>query len=204
MIDHDPVLTELTAVDQATLIRLHDRLEQRAEQSDLLDVAVRTIDSPVGPLLLAATSRGLVRIAYDREGLDAVLQRLASMISPRVLAAPRRLESAARQLDEYFSGRRRVFEFPLDLRLASGFRSMVLGYLTGIPYGRTQSYAEVAAGSGHPGAVRAVGSACAANPLPLVIPCHRVVRSDGSLGGYLGGLEIKKALLELESATDPQ
>ena len=145
MIDHDLVLTELTAVDQATLIRLHDRLEQRAEQSDLLDVAVRTIDSPVGPLLLAATSRGLVRIAYDREGMDAVLQRLANMISPRVLAAPRRLENAARQLDEYFSGRRRVFEFPLDLRLASGFRSMVLGYLTGIPYGRTQSYAEVAA-----------------------------------------------------------
>jgi methylated-DNA-[protein]-cysteine S-methyltransferase len=204
MIDHDPVLTELTAVDQATLIRLHDRLEQRAEQSDLLDVAVRTIDSPVGPLLLAATPRGLVRIAYDREGMDAVLQWLASMISPRVLAAPRRLESAARQLDEYFSGRRRVFEVPLDLRLASGFRSTVLGYLTGIPYGRTQSYAEVAAGAGHSGAVRAVGSACAANPLPLVIPCHRVVRSDGSLGGYLGGLEIKKALLELEAATDLQ
>jgi methylated-DNA-[protein]-cysteine S-methyltransferase len=204
MIDNDPVLTELVAVDQATLIRLHDRLEQRAEQSDLLDVAVRTIDSPVGPLLLAATPRGLVRIAYDREGMDTVLQRLASMISPRVLAAPRRLENAARQLDEYFSGRRRVFEVPLDLRLASGFRSTVLGYLSGIPYGRTQSYAEVAMGTGHSGAVRAVGSACAANPLPLVIPCHRVVRSDGSLGGYLGGLKIKKALLELEAATSPQ
>src|SRR5215211_7361565 len=135
MIDHDPVLTELTAVEQAILMRLHDRLEQRAEQSDLLDVAVRTIDSPVGPLLLAATPRGLVRIAFDREGMDAVLQRLASMISPRILAAPRRLEIAARQLDEYFSGRRRVFEVPLDLRLASGFRSTVLGYLSGIRTG---------------------------------------------------------------------
>jgi methylated-DNA-[protein]-cysteine S-methyltransferase len=204
MIDHDPVLTELTAVDQAILMRLHDRLEQRAEESGLLDVAVRTIDSPVGPLLLAATPRGLVRIAFDREGMDAVLQRLASMISPRILAVPRRLEIAARQLDEYFSGRRRVFEVPLDLRLASGFRSTVLGYLSGIPYGRTRNYAEVAMGTGHPGAVRAVGSACAANPLPLVIPCHRVVRSDGSLGGYLGGLEIKRALLALEADAGPQ
>jgi methylated-DNA-[protein]-cysteine S-methyltransferase len=200
MSDKDPVLAELSEVDQATLTRLHHRLEQHAEQSDLLDVAFRIIDSPVGPLLLAATPRGLVRVAYDTEGTDSVLQTLASTISPRVLAAPKRLEDAARQLDEYFAGRRRVFDMPLDLRLAGGYRRTVLDHLTYIPYGGTQTYAAIAAGTGHPRAVRAVGSACATNPLPLVVPCHRVLRSDGSLGGYLGGLEIKRALLELEAA----
>ena len=204
MIDHGPVLDELTEVDEASLPRLHHRLEVRAEQSGLLDVAFRTVDSPVGLLLLAATPRGLVRVAYDREGMDAVLQTLADKISPRVLAAPRRLEHAARQLEEYFTGRRRAFDVPLDLRLAGGFRRTVLAQLTGIPYGRTRSYAEIAAGTGQPRAVRAVGSACATNPLPLMVPCHRVLRSDGSLGGYLGGLEIKRRLLELEAATAAQ
>jgi methylated-DNA-[protein]-cysteine S-methyltransferase len=204
MIEYDRVLADLAEIEPPTLTRLHQRLEQRAEQLDLLDVAFRTVDSPVGPLLIAATPRGLVRVAYEREGMGAVLQSLASTVSPRVLAAPRRLDDAASQLEEYFAGRRRVFDVPLDLRLAAGFRRLVLAELTGIPYGSTRSYTEVAAATGHPRAVRAVGSACASNPLPLVVPCHRVLRSDGSVGGYLGGSEIKRALLELEAAAGSQ
>jgi methylated-DNA-[protein]-cysteine S-methyltransferase len=201
MIELSGRLDKLTEVDDVTLERLHHRLEQRATEAGLLDVAFRTIDSPVGPLLLAATPLGLVRVAYQREGHDAVLQALASKISPRILAAPRRLDEAARQVEEYFAGRRTSFDIALDLRLSAGFRRTVLGHLAAISYGHTESYAEVAAATGHPGAVRAVGSACATNPLPVVVPCHRVVRSDGSLGGYLGGLEVKRTLLELEAAT---
>ena len=200
MIEFSRRLDKLTEVDDVTLARLHHRLEQRATEAGLLDVAFRTIDSPVGPLLLAATPLGLVRVAYQREGYDAVLQALARKISPRILAAPRRLDEAAGQVEEYFAGRRTTFDLALDLRLSAGFRRTVLGHLAAISYGHTESYAEVAAATGHPGAVRAVGSACATNPLPVVVPCHRVVRSDGSLGGYLGGLEVKRTLLELEAA----
>jgi len=201
MIEFSGRLDKLTAVDDVTLARLDHKLEQRATEAGLLDVAFRTIDSPVGPLLLAATPLGLVRVAYQREGYDAVLQALARKISPRILAAPRRLDEAAGQFEEYFAGRRTTFDLALDLRLSAGFRRTVLGHLAAISYGHTESYAEVAAATGHPGAVRAVGSACATNPLPVVVPCHRVVRSDGSLGGYLGGLEVKRMLLELEAAT---
>jgi methylated-DNA-[protein]-cysteine S-methyltransferase len=200
MIESSGPLIELAEVREATLARLHHKLELRATETGLLDVAFRTIDSPVGPLLLAATPFGLVRVAYQREGHDAVLQALASRISPRILAAPQRLDDVARQLDEYFTGRRTAFDVTLDRQLAAGFRRTVLDHLAAISYGHTESYAEVAAATGHPGAVRAVGSACATNPLPVVVPCHRVLRSDGSLGGYLGGLEVKRALLELEGA----
>jgi methylated-DNA-[protein]-cysteine S-methyltransferase len=200
MIELSGPFMELAEVREATLARMHRKLEQRATETGLLDVAIRTIDSPVGPLLLAATPLGLVRVAYQREGHDAVLQALASRISPRILAAPRRLDDVARQLDEYFAGRRTAFAVALDRQLAAGFRRTVLDHLAAISYGQTESYAEVAAATGHPGAVRAVGSACATNPLPVVVPCHRVLRSDGSLGGYLGGLEVKRALLELEGA----
>ena len=127
-------------------------------------------------------------------------QRLATDISPRILRAPPRLDEAARQLDEYFAGSRRAFDLPVDLRLAHGFRRDVLDHLLAIPYGRTESYAEVARAAGNPKAVRAVGSACAHNPVPVVVPCHRVVRSDGSIGQYLGGTETKVWLLALESA----
>ncbi len=180
--------------------RLHERLVDEAERDGLLDISYRTIDSPVGPLLLAATSGGLVRVAFDREGHDTVLARLATAISPRILRAPHRLDEAATQLDEYFSGRRRAFDVPIDLQLAHGFRRAVLTHLRDIAYGETASYAMVAAASGSPAAVRAVGSACANNPLPLVVPCHRVVRSDGSIGQYLGGTEVKQALLAMEAA----
>jgi methylated-DNA-[protein]-cysteine S-methyltransferase len=190
----------LPAYDEAASVRLHARLVADAEHEGLLDVAYRTIGTPVGELLLAATERGLVRVAYPSEDHAAVLARLASAVSPRILRAPSRLDSAARQLDEYFAGRLRTFDLPLDLRLAHGFRRDVLAHLPAIPYGRTESYSQVAAAAGHPRAVRAAGTACATNPLPVVVPCHRVVRSDGTAGGYVGGAEVKRTLLALERA----
>ncbi len=195
----DDLFAALTAGDDEQ--RLHSRLVDEAERDGVLDVSYRTIDSPVGSLLLAATAEGLVRIAFDREDHDVVLTRLATELSPRILRAPHRLDAAATQLDEYFSGRRRTFDVPIDLQLAHGFRRTVLTHLRDIAYGETASYAMVAEASGSPAAVRAVGSACANNPLPLVVPCHRVVRSDGSIGQYLGGTEAKQALLAMEAIT---
>lgn len=182
------------------LSSLHERLAERAEAEGILDVAYRLVDSPLGPLLLAATAGGLVRVGFAVEGHDRVLSDLAEQISPRILEAPARLDRAAAQLDEYFAGRRRRFELPLDLRLARGFRLQVLEHLPAIAYGTTESYAAVAAAAGRPAAIRAAAGACSHNPLPLVIPCHRVVRSDGSLGGYLGGTQVKQTLLDLEAA----
>lgn len=182
-----------------TLDILRERLAGRAAEAGLLDVAYRTVSSPVGDLLLAATPAGLVRVAYAVQDHDRVLDELSAAVSPRVLRAPGRLDAAARQLAEYFTGRRRSFDLPLDLRLASGFRKAVLGELPAIAYGTTASYAAVAARAGSPAAVRAVGTACARNPLPLVIPCHRVVRSDGTPGQYAGGPAAKLTLLTLES-----
>jgi methylated-DNA-[protein]-cysteine S-methyltransferase len=186
--------------DDETMSRLHLRLERDAAARDLLDVAYRTVDSPVGTLLLAATNVGLVRVAYDIEDHDAVLARLARAVSPRVLRSPGRLDAVARQLDEYFGKRRTAFELAVDLRLAEGFRRSVIEHLRKIGYGARESYAEVAAAIGSPRAVRAVGTACGHNPLPVVIPCHRVVRSDGSTGQYVGGPAAKSALLALEAA----
>ena len=190
----------LSADEATTLPRLHQRLEHDADTASVLDVAYRTIDTPVGTLLLAATTAGLVRVAYGIEDHDAVLAGLAVRISPRVLRAPARLDSVARQIDEYFAKRRTIFEVAVDLRLAEGFRRNVIEHLRDIGYGRRESYAAVAAAIGHPRAVRAVGTACAHNPLPVVIPCHRVVRSDGSTGQYVGGPVAKSTLLDLEAA----
>ncbi|PZS12619.1 MAG: cysteine methyltransferase [Pseudonocardiales bacterium] len=200
--DASDVFGRLSPTDTASMARLHTALVRRAAQEDLLDVAYRTVDSPVGSLLLAATPRGLVRVAYASEDHEAVLAKLAAKISPRVLRAPARLDTAARELEEYFARRRRSFDLTLDLRLAHGFRRQVLDHLRSIGYARTESYADVAAATGSPAAVRAVGSACATNPLPVVVPCHRVVRSDGTLGGYAGGAAAKSALLTMESASD--
>jgi methylated-DNA-[protein]-cysteine S-methyltransferase len=196
----DDLLAGIPAPDPATTARLHARLAERADDDGLLDVSYRTLDSPVGELLLAATSGGVVRIAFAREGHEAVLESLAEHISPRILRSPRRLDEPARQLDEYFARDRRVFDLPLDFRLAHGFRAEVLAHLREIPYGATETYAGVAAAIGKPAAVRAAGTACARNPLPLVVPCHRVVRSDGTIGQYGGGAEAKRLLLELEAA----
>lgn len=180
--------------------RLHARLVAAAGEAGILDVAYRTIDSPVGPLLVAATDEGLVRVAYAIEDHDSVLRQLADRVSPRVLRAPARLDGVAREIDEYFAGRRHAFDVTLDLRLAQGFRRTVLSHLPEIAYGTTASYAAVAAVSGNPKAVRAVGTACARNPLPIIVPCHRVIRSDGVLGQYVGGTDAKRALLSLEAA----
>ena len=206
MSEHD-VEAELAAIragipepGAAQLERLHDLLVMRAEGKGLVDVAYCLVDSPVGRLLLAASGEGLCRIAFEAEGFDAVLDEIAEELSPRILLAPARLDEAASQLAEYFAGRRRRFSLPIDLRLSKGFRRIVLGHLPSIAYGSTQSYGEIATAVEHPRAARAVGTACATNPVPLVIPCHRVVRSDGDLGSYLGGAAMKRWLLELESA----
>ena len=178
---------------------LHGRLAGLAERRGLLDIAYRTVDSPLGRLLLAATGKGLVRVAFSREDYEEVLARLAIAVSPRILHAPRRLDPAARQLDEYFAGKRRTFTVPIDLQLARGFRRSVLLRLRDIPYGQTRSYTAVAKAAGHASAVRAAASACSQNPVPLVVPCHRVVRSDGSPGDYRGGPEAKRVLLAMEA-----
>lgn len=182
------------------LSELRDRLAAAAQAEGILDLAYRTVDSPVGPLLLAATELGLVRVAFASEDHAAVLQALSDRISPRILHAPARLDATAQELEEYFAGRRHAFDVPLDWRLSAGFRSNVLHHLPEIGYGHTASYAAVAQLAGNPRAVRAVGSACATNPLPVVVPCHRVVRADGSMGGYRGGVEAKRTLLTLEAA----
>lgn len=190
----------LLPVADDDLARLRARLADAAAQRNLLDVTYRTVDSPVGRLLLAATENGLVRVAFERENFDAVLETLAARIGPRVLEAPSRLDPVAAELDEYFTGSRREFDLPLDYTLSSGFRQIVQRYLPHIGYGHTRSYREVAEQVGSPKAVRAVGTACATNPLPVVVPCHRVLRTDGSLGGYIGGLEAKQTLLAIETA----
>jgi methylated-DNA-[protein]-cysteine S-methyltransferase len=197
------LVTALTAsldTDAADIVALRSRLTERAEREDLVDVAYRIVDSPIGPLLVAASSTGLVRVAFESEGHDAVLDRLAGQISPRIMRMPARTDDVARQLDEYFAGRRHEFDLPLDLQLVSGFRRTVISHLPDIAYGSTASYKAVAAMAGNPTAVRAVGSACSHNPVPVVVPCHRVVRSDGSIGNYLGGVDAKAALIALESA----
>ncbi|WP_181786901.1 methylated-DNA--[protein]-cysteine S-methyltransferase [Streptomyces phytophilus] len=198
--DDDMAVLLSTPVDADTLGRLHRRLEQAAEQADLVDVAYTTIDSPVGKLLLAATPQGLVRVAFATEGHDRVLEALGRQLSPRILRAPKRLDEAAHEIDEYFTGRRQVFDLTLDLSLSRGFRRLVQTHLPGIGYGQTRSYRDMAELVGNPKAVRAVGTACATNPLPIVVPCHRVLRTDGTLGGYVGGPEAKTALLDLEAA----
>jgi len=197
MTTHD--LTRHFNVDQDHLRRLHVRLERDAQAVDLLDIAYRTVDSAVGRLLLAATPRGLLRVAFANEDYDSVLQNLSGRISPRILEAPMRLDPIARQLDEYFTGRRHSFDVALDWSLSQGFRRTVLEHLnTDIGYGATASYAALALLSGSPKAVRAVGTACATNPIPIVVPCHRVIRSDGTLGSYRGGPAAKRVLLDLE------
>jgi methylated-DNA-[protein]-cysteine S-methyltransferase len=186
--------------DAGTLSRLRDRLGLAAEAEGLLDVAYMTVDSPVGPLLLAATPKGLVRVAYDVEDHDRVLETLTRQISPRVLRAPKRLDAAARELDEYFARKRRAFDLPLDLSLSRGFRQLVQRHLPEIGYGQTRTYGQVAQLVGNPNAVRAVGTACATNPLPVVVPCHRVLKADGRPGAYVGGPAAKMTLLRLEAA----
>lgn len=195
----DKVNSGPNAAETTLLAQLHSRLEVEADKAQLTDISYRVLDTPIGNLLLASTEAGLVRVAFEIEGYDQILGILATKLSPRILQAPAKLDEVARQLDEYFAGTRHEFQLPLDLSLSTEFRRTVQLELGQIGYGQTLSYAQVAEKIGKPKAVRAVGTACATNPLPIVLPCHRVLRADGSLGGYLGGLPTKLQLLELEN-----
>ncbi len=171
-----------------------------AEERNLLDVAIGTVDSPIGGLLVAVTPRGLARVAFEDEARDAVLEDLARDLSPRILESARATEAARRELEEFFAGGRTRFDVRLDRRLIRGIARDVLATTARVPYGRVTTYGEVARRIGRPRAARAVGNALGSNPIPIVIPCHRVVRAGGALGGYGGGLDRKLALLSLESS----
>jgi methylated-DNA-[protein]-cysteine S-methyltransferase len=177
-----------------------ERLSARVAAEGLAEISYAAVDSPFGRLLLAATDEGLVRLAFPEEDADGVLEGLARRISPRIVEAPAQLEQMRRELDEYFAARRRRFELRLDWTLVGPFGRRVLDAATAIPYGKVLSYAEVAAEAGSPRGSRAAGNALGANPIPIVVPCHRVLRGGGGLGGYAGGLERKRFLLELEGA----
>lgn len=178
------------------------RLAERAAEERLLDVAYTSADSPFGPLLLARTRKGLVRVGLPNQDSNELLVDLAERVSPRVMEAPAQLDETRRELDLYFEGKLDHFDLPLDWRLSDGFQLRVQKAIARIPYGRTRTYTEMATRAGNERAVRAAGTACGRNPLPLVVPCHRVLRSGGGLGGYGGGVPMKRGLLELEGILD--
>ena len=174
-------------------------LIRRAEAEGLIDVAYAHVDSPIGRLTVASSAKGLVRVSFPREDETEVLDELATRVSPRVLEAPGRLDEVRRELDEYFEGKRTDFALPLDWSLVrSDFRLRVLEQTALIPYGHTLTYRQMATLAGNERAMRAAGTALGSNPIPVVVPCHRVIGSDGSLTGYGGGLEVKEQLLVLE------
>jgi len=181
--------------------RASSGLGERAAHEQLLDVAYTTLDSPVGPVLVAATRRGIVRISfgavYDEE---AVLADLCARVSPRIVELPSYFDALSRELEEYFHGRRTRFDLPVDWRLTGGFGRRVLEHTARIPYGEVSTYKEMAAAAGSPRGARAAGNALGTNPIPIVVPCHRVLHSGGGLGGYGGGLDRKEFLLKLEGA----
>lgn len=178
-------------------------LEEVARSRGLVDVAYSVVDSPFGDLLVAVTKQGLVRVEYPNHDFDEALEELAAKVSPRVLESPRSTERVRRQLEEYFAGDRRSFTVGVDLSLVHGFTRKVLEETARIPFGAVSTYRDVATGAGSPRAVRAAGNALGSNPIPIVVPCHRVVRTGGGLGGYTGGLDRKVKLLELEGVTIP-
>jgi methylated-DNA-[protein]-cysteine S-methyltransferase len=187
------------------LDRAVERVLAEADRDGLIDVAYASVDSPFGELLIAATDRGVVKLALPSHGgvhltEEEILEQLAERVSPRVLKSPKRLDPVRRELDQYFEGKLRDFESPVDWRLSHGFTDKVLHAVARIPYGETRSYGEVAKRAGNPRAFRAAGTACGANPVPLIVPCHRVVQSSGKPGNYGGGPEMKRSLLELEGS----
>jgi methylated-DNA-[protein]-cysteine S-methyltransferase len=194
----EQALRKLASGSDAKAAELASRFADRAEGEGLLDVAYAIVDSPFGQIKLAATPRGLVSVGLPNQEEESFLNRLATGISPRVLENPGRLDEARRELDRYFDGKLTDFDLPLDWQLTRGFRRKVLRQTAKIPFGQTRSYMEMATRAGSPRAVRAAGSALGSNPIPIVVPCHRVLRTGGALGGYGGGLPMKQALLELE------
>lgn len=200
MSDIESRLRQQPPADPAAVEAAVERALHRAAGEGLTDVTYASTDSPIGRLFLATTEAGLVRVGFEREEDDAIVEELARRLGPRVVRSPKRLDLIRRELDEYFEGCRDHFDLPLDWRLSSGFRRLVLERLYAeVGYGRTVSYLELATIVGNPKASRAVGTAMATNPIPIVIPCHRVLRTGGQLGGYGGGLETKVRLLALES-----
>ncbi|MDQ4143060.1 MAG: methylated-DNA--[protein]-cysteine S-methyltransferase [Actinomycetota bacterium] len=177
--------------------------ETRAVGERLIDVAYATVDSPLGRLLAASTKKGLIRLSYENEPLDAALEHLAVTVSPRIVESPKRLDAVRRELDEYFEGRRTAFDIAIDWSFAAGFVQRVLKATARIPFGSVRSYAQVAEKAGSPRGSRAAGNALGSNPVPIVVPCHRVLRSGGAIGGYTGGLHRKEFLLHLEGVQPP-
>jgi methylated-DNA-[protein]-cysteine S-methyltransferase len=189
--------------DAGTIATMKSRLIDSAGTEGLVDVAFTAVDTPIGSLVAAGTRRGLVRLSFDSESTDDVLEELATRISPRILEAPARLDDVRRELDEYFEGRRSKFEIPIDWKLTSGeFARKVLRSAQRIPFGSVSTYTDMARRAGSPRGARAAGNALGSNPIPIVVPCHRVVHSGGGLGGYGGGLDKKRFLLALEGAID--
>ena len=181
-----------------------ERFAERAAAEKLVDVAYTFTDSPFGRFLLASTPRGLVKLEFRPDPVDEILEELARRVSPRVLESSAGFDEVRRELDEYFAGRRRAFDMPLDWQLIHGFSERVLRATAKIPYGGVSTYRDVAARAGNPRAMRAAGNALGSNPLPIVVPCHRVVRTGGDVGNYGGGPAMKRALLELEGALEPE
>ncbi len=197
----EELLEQMTRTETAAEIEgARGRFVRLAEERGLLDVAYAIEDSPHGPLLLAATPKGLVKLGLPNQDDEGILEELASKVSPRVLESPARLDPARRELESYFAGELRDFDLPIDWRLTRGFRQKVLRATEKIPYGQTMSYTQIAKKAGNARAQRAAGSALGSNPIPIVVPCHRVLRTGGALGGYGGGLEMKKSLLRLEGS----
>jgi methylated-DNA-[protein]-cysteine S-methyltransferase len=196
MRDVERVLRETARPPQGWSAEAADRLIERAAREGLLDVAYGEVDSPFGSLLVAVTPRGLVRLSYPEE--HGVLEELARRVSPRILRAPAGIDEVRRELEEYFEERRRRFDVPIDWRLTAGFGRRILRATARIPFGSVSTYREVASEAGSPLATRAAGNALGRNPIPIVVPCHRVIRTGGHLGGYTGGLDRKEALLRLE------
>ncbi len=198
--DIQEMLRTPSAQDEQQAAAAAQRLSFRALNEGLADIVYGTVDSPFGQLTAATTDQGLVRLAFPEEPIDEVLERLAHKLSPRILEAPGRFEQVRRELDEYFSGQRRDFDVPLDRVLMSAFAKKVLAATSAIPYGNVSTYNEMAAAAGSPRGSRAAGNALGSNPIPVIVPCHRVLRTGGNLGGYGGGLDRKRWLLELEGA----
>jgi methylated-DNA-[protein]-cysteine S-methyltransferase len=199
--DHEPRLAP-PAVPPLDLAAFRAALARRASKEDLVDVAYGAYDSPLGELTVMVTPRGLVRLSYPGEGIADQLEELARTVSPRILEAPERTDEVRRQLDAYFAGRRRTFEVPIDWALVRGFAGDVLRATSRIPFGAVSSYRDIAAAAGSPNAYRAAGNALGSNPVPIVVPCHRVLHAGGGLGGYTGGLDRKRYLLTLEGVLD--
>jgi methylated-DNA-[protein]-cysteine S-methyltransferase len=199
---HDAALS--TPANEELAMQAAHNLSARATKEGLVDIVYATVDSPFGTLTAAATETGLVRLAFPEEPLDEVLDRLVRKLSPRILEAPARLDRVRRELDEYFSGSRRDFDVPLDRVLMSNFAKKVLAATSAIPYGSVSTYTEMATEAGSPRGSRAAGNALGSNPIPVIVPCHRVLRTGGNLGGYGGGLDRKRWLLEMEGALTPE